>query len=102
MTINYGVIIPTHAALKLPKYTNDLLTRFANWGNKQFEPTKDEIIADRANDVWIQESSNLSYQRDKNLKFATNSTNYFNKNRNQVDNWMFGPALPLVIKDFNI
>lgn len=87
------VILPSSnpVGMKLPEYNADLLTRFSRWDIKIFEPLKDEVIANSANGVWIQEMGNVSYQRTKNEKFVGNSTGYFQKNMNQNDNWMFGP-----------
>jgi len=102
--MNYGVIIPASnpAALKLPIESKDFLSRFGNWGIKKFDGAQDEIVANYANSVLQQEYANVSYQVLKNQKFNSNSTAYFDKNKRQSDNWMFGPALPLVIKDFNV
>jgi len=94
--LDYGVIRPP---MGLPNYKADLLSRFSNWGIKYFNPQTDVVIGSLANQVFIQEENNISYQKTKNTAFNNRALGYMDKNIDQNQNWNFGSPLPLTIKN---
>jgi hypothetical protein len=90
--LDYGVIRPQ---MGLPNYKNDLLARFSNWGVKKFNSTTDTVVGSLANQVFIQEDGNISYQQNKNTVFNNRKLVYMDKNTDQNQNWNFASPLPL-------